>query len=87
MAHFLGGLAVTCLPLNPRFKGSNLPKVDGFLRAPGVPHWHLKEPFTHDKRKVKAKLDTIFGLSATGCHRSHMTRTSDRQEWEQLEIT
>jgi hypothetical protein len=38
MAVFLGGLVVTCLPLDPRFKGSNLPKVDGFLRVPGVPH-------------------------------------------------
>jgi hypothetical protein len=29
----LGGIAVACLPLDPRFAGLNLDEDDGFLRA------------------------------------------------------
>jgi hypothetical protein len=33
IAVFLSGLVVMCSPLDPRFMGSNLAEVDGFLRV------------------------------------------------------
>jgi hypothetical protein len=34
--------------------------------------WHVKEPFTHDKRWVKAKLDATFGHPQSSLLCSHM---------------
>jgi hypothetical protein len=33
LLHALGGLVVACLPLDPRFAGSNPAEDDGFLRV------------------------------------------------------
>jgi hypothetical protein len=54
----IGGLAIACFPLDPRFKGSNPAKDNGFLRAIKICSMIPSE----EKKTVGPLLSDFYGM-------------------------